>query len=98
MHKWVFGVLTHLVASQHSVHVGANVAMANTHHAGSMFIWSKVKIDSCTAPLLKNGETFGLRVGFDCLHHPQYFPAIKSFARTFAFLTFFLTVIHLAVG
>ncbi len=32
--KWVFGVLTHLVTSQRSFHVGSNVAMVNTRHAG----------------------------------------------------------------
>ncbi len=35
MRKWVFGVLTRLVTSQRLFHVGGNVAMANTHDAGS---------------------------------------------------------------
>ncbi len=51
MRKWVFGVLTHLVTLQRSFHAGDNKAIANTRHAGSRFIWSKVQTTEQTSEL-----------------------------------------------
>ncbi len=65
MCKWLFSVLTHLVTSQGSFHVDSNVAMANTRHAGSMFIWSKVVAGGQEYNSVTDAEV--AEYGFSCI-------------------------------